>query len=130
MDSVQRRQMRFPVDLATLDAEGVDAEDLDAEDPGSQDTGTEDLDATESQKSDAGDADQDGVVSQKASSDRAVPPGSDSTSQARIRKWRPWTPRERRQLQRMKQRGWDDDRIGAALGRSGGAVDQQWRKQK
>lgn len=41
-----------------------------------------------------------------------------------------WTPEDRQRLREMKRKGWTDERIGRALGRSPGAISQQWRKQK
>ncbi|KAG6354872.1 hypothetical protein INS49_003953 [Diaporthe citri] len=55
---------------------------------------------------------------------------SSKTPQEGGQKRRPWTLTERRRLQRMKDKGWDDERIGLALDRSSSAVSQQWRKQK
>lgn len=41
-----------------------------------------------------------------------------------------WTEKDRRQLRRMKEKGWTWARIATALRRSEGAAMQQWRKQK
>lgn len=43
---------------------------------------------------------------------------------------RQWTSHDRDKLSRLKARGWTDARIGDALGRSAGAISQQWRKQQ
>ncbi|KAI1271411.1 hypothetical protein F5Y07DRAFT_344154 [Xylaria sp. FL0933] len=43
---------------------------------------------------------------------------------------RSWCSKEKRQLEKMKRRGRTDEEIGERLGRSAGAVMQQWRKQK
>lgn len=40
-----------------------------------------------------------------------------------------WTPDDQRKLSLMKEKGWDNKRIGLELGRTAGAVQQQWRKQ-
>ncbi|KAI0859183.1 hypothetical protein F4860DRAFT_516049 [Xylaria cubensis] len=40
-----------------------------------------------------------------------------------------WRPEDRQRLKDMKEKGWPNDRIAMALGRSAGAVAQQWRKQ-
>lgn len=57
--------------------------------------------------------------------------GSDSPEPALDHRGRrPWGLQDRRQLRRMKESGWTDERAGAALRRSAGAVAQQWRKQR
>jgi hypothetical protein len=47
-----------------------------------------------------------------------------------IRSRQPWLPRDKQALASMKGKGWSDERIAKALGRSGGAVAQQCRKQR
>lgn len=41
-----------------------------------------------------------------------------------------WTPRDKQRLRRMKERGLSDQEAADALGRTAGAVAQQWRKQR
>lgn len=43
---------------------------------------------------------------------------------------RHWLPQDRRRLARLKEKGWADEDIGTKLGRTAGAVAQQWRKQQ
>lgn len=40
---------------------------------------------------------------------------------------RPWLPQDKRQLAGMKGKNWSIERIARVLGRSDGAVAQQWR---
>lgn len=46
----------------------------------------------------------------------------------RTRRNRPWLPRDKRQLRELKGQGVTEEEIGIQLGRSPGAVSQQWRK--
>ncbi|KAG6354876.1 hypothetical protein INS49_003957 [Diaporthe citri] len=43
---------------------------------------------------------------------------------------RRWLPDDRKQLRKMKKQGWSNTRIAGALGRSPGAISQQWNKEK
>lgn len=51
-------------------------------------------------------------------------PGSGNRSR------RPWLPEDRRELRRLKEQGHDFEEVARIIGRSPGAVAQQWRKQK
>lgn len=110
MGILQRPRRRFPVDLATLD--------------------TEDSAALNAEEAELGGVSEDDVGSDEPGSSRATPLRSTKSPQGSGHKRRPWTPGERRRLRNLKAKGWDDERIGLALGGSSGAVLQQWRKQK
>lgn len=76
---------------------------------------------------DIGDARVDG--DEEESSVLMSPPSLVTTSALGRSPRRPWLPEDKRQLVAMKQKGWTNVRIAKALGRSQGAVSQQWRKQ-
>lgn len=108
--SVPTSLLKFPIEFSTLngdpgmesDAEGGDSHELDGAD-------SDELDGADSDE---------GRLGRKHCKSR----GS-------RRVWT-WTEKDRHQLRGMKEKGWPLARIAKALGRSEGAVMQQWRKQK
>lgn len=48
----------------------------------------------------------------------------------RRRQMRTWSPQDRRQLSKMKRKGYSNEDIAKELSRTPGAVSQQWRKQR
>lgn len=79
-----------------------------------------------------GDSDADSDADLDADADAtnvSVRPRARRISSAR-RSARAWLPEDRRRLRSMKRKGWDEERMASALGRTRGAVSQQWRKQR
>lgn len=56
--------------------------------------------------------------------------GKQRAQRNNTRPLRPWSRSQRAKLDRLKDKGWSNERIGKVLNRSSGAISQQWRKQK
>lgn len=56
-------------------------------------------------------------------------PDLDPEPKRRRTQVRRWLPEDKQRLSTLKRQGWDDARIAIDLGRSAGAIAQQWRKQ-
>lgn len=64
----------------------------------------------------------------KAIVEQGPPPGHEGTDAAKSSSRRQWLPEDKRQLRKLKRKGHTDEEVAARLGRSVGAVKQQWRK--
>lgn len=53
-----------------------------------------------------------------------------SESASRVRKHRRWLPEDQERLRELKAEGKTDEQVAQAMGRTAGAVGQQWRKQQ
>ncbi|KAF3768442.1 hypothetical protein M406DRAFT_71450 [Cryphonectria parasitica EP155] len=105
-----------------FDLGSLDPEDL---------AGLDDADEEVSHRKDIGDDDEDNGEDDNNEQDSARATNAMRHSRPKgSRRPRVWTPQDRKVLRERKLEGWTDQRVGDLLGRSAGAVAQQWRKQK
>ncbi|KAG8157845.1 hypothetical protein KVR01_012507 [Diaporthe batatas] len=121
----------FPIDFATLDSEDGEHDDRDVEGRGSVEGDDDDVDDEDEEEAESKERGS-GSGSDGSGSNGGSGRGRRNTRPRRrsVHRLRQWTSRERRRLAQLKQKGWNDDRIGVDLGRTASAVAQQWRKQK